>query len=204
MAQTEQVHPDRARRRGRGPGRLALQLLGVAALLVGSLAACASDDDDDAPPSATTSTSSANSTTTTTVPGGAVVAAPPGRLPAVDVTPEIRALFPTPFPATDALPLATETTVRLRASFAATGFSADVRGASLIGLDRAGRPSGSVMAYVIEVRNQEASGDDSTPGYDLIVTLERADTGAWSITKAERQRICARGVTTANGQPTCA
>jgi hypothetical protein len=121
----------------------------------------------------------------------------------IDVTAKITALFPTPFAAEEAQTLATETTKRLHASFEATGFSADLRGVSLVGVEGSGRPTGSAMAYVVEVRNQEASGDDSTPGYDLIITMERDDSGSWTITKAEQQQICQRGTSTIDNRPVC-
>lgn len=148
-------------------------------------------------------TTSETTSRTSVAPDTSVIAAPPGRLPVVDATAKITALFPTPFAAGDAQTLATETTNRLRGSFEAAGFSADLRGVSLVAVERSGRPTGSVMAYVVEVRNQEASGDDSTPGYDLIVTMERDDSGNWTITKAEQQQICQRGTSTIDDRPVC-
>jgi hypothetical protein len=142
-------------------------------------------------------------TTTTLAPTAAGVVGPPGRLPFLDVTTKIAALLPSQVVVNDALALATETTKRLSASFAATGFAADVRGVSLVDVVRAGRPAGSVMASVIEVRNREESGDDTSPGYDLVVTMERNGTGNWTIDKAEEQRICSRGATTSGGAPVC-
>ena len=38
------------------------------------------------------------------------------------------------------------------------------------GTPRAGRPAGTVAASDSEVRNREESGDDSSPGYDVVVT----------------------------------
>lgn len=54
---------------------------------------------------------------TNVAPDTSVIAAPPGRLPAVDATATITALFPAPFAAGDPQTLATETTNRLHASF---------------------------------------------------------------------------------------
>ena len=62
---------------------------------------------------------------------------------------------------------------------------------------------GSVMAQVIEVRNREAGGGDTSSGYDLIVTMRRTGPGGWAITQAEKQEICSRGVSTTGGQWLC-
>ena len=142
-------------------------------------------------------------TTTTGAPGTGGGFGPPGRLPFVDVTAKITALIPPTEVMADSRPLATEITRRLAASLAATGFAADVRGVSLVDVARAGRPAGSGAASVIEVRNREESGDDTSPGYDLVVTMERSDVGNWMISKAEEQRICSRGASTSGGAPVC-
>lgn len=155
-------------------------------------------------PSTTASVATTTPVTTTTLaPTATGVVGPPGRLPFLDVTTKITALLPSQVVVTDALALATETTKRLSASFSAAGFAADVRGVSLVDVVRAGRPAGSVMASVIEVRNREESGDDTSPGYDLVVTMERNDVGNWTISKAEEQRVCSRGATTSGGAPVC-
>ena len=129
-----------------------------------------------------------------------VVPAPPGRLPPVDVTDEILALFPTPFTASSALELAVEVGDRLNASFTTMGFFADLRGVSLTPVPGAG---GEAMAYVIEVRNREESGDDTTPGYDLVITMEPDATGTWVVTAATRQTICSRGIDWSTDPPLC-
>jgi hypothetical protein len=156
-------------------------------------------------PVATTvpATTTAPVTTTTGAPAASGVLGPPGRLPFVDVTAKIAALIPTTVVMAGSAPLATEITRRLAASLAATGFAADVRGVSLVDVVRAGRPVGSAAASVIEVRNREESGDDTSPGYDVVVTMERNDVGNWTISRAEEQRICSRGQSTSSGAPVC-
>ncbi len=174
-------------------------------LVVGLVASC-SDQKDALPDQATTTTVEATTTSSTTTSSTTTlqgIAAPPGRLPAVDATAKFIALFPTPISSASSRELATELTVRLRSSFEAVGFSADLRGLSLVVGERPGRAPGSLAAYVVEVRNREASGDDTTPGYDIVATLELSDSGRWTITKVEEQRICSRGVSTIGGQPVC-
>lgn len=192
----------------------------VTVIALTSLTACGSGssrtsrpDRSESASSATTASSVATTseagTTSSTAPGttitsaAPVITAPPGRLPAVDTTAKMTALFPTPFHANDPSSLATETINRLRSSFEAGGFSADVRGVSLVAVERSGRPAGSVMAYVVEVRNREASGNDVSPGYDLIITMERGDSDSWTITKAEEQEICSRGTSTISNRWVC-
>ena len=109
-------------------------------------------------------------------------------------------MFPTPFVASSALDLAVEVTIRLRASFEAVGFSADVGAVSVLQRPVAG---GEEAALVIEVRNREESGDDTTPGYDLVVLMQPDQTGNWSVTSATRQAICRRGIASDTDPPLC-
>lgn len=150
----------------------------------------------------TSPTSESSTVAPTTMPPttGSVVPAPPGRLPPVDVTAEIAALFPTPFANTLPMELAVEVTVRLRSSFETTGFFADVGGVSLISYPVAG---GDEAAFVIEVRNREESGDDTSPGYDLVVVMQPDQNGTWAVTSATRQTICSRGPAAGTDPPLC-
>jgi hypothetical protein len=59
------------------------------------------------------------------------------------------------------------------------------------------------MAFVIEVRTREESGDDTTPGYDLVVLMRPDDAGTWTVTSATRQTICARGISWTTDPPLC-
>ncbi len=138
--------------------------------------------------------------TTVPPPTSSVVPAPPGRLWPVDATGQIQALFPTPFTASLAMELAVEVTTRLRASFDAAGFFADVGGVSLVHAPAAG---GEAASFVIEVRNLEESGDDSTPGYDLVVVMRPDQSGNWAVTSATRQTICKRGAALNTDPPLC-
>lgn len=155
-------------------------------------------------PATTVPTTTAPATTappTTVAPTtSSIVAAPPGRLPPVDVTGEITALFPAPFSAATSLELANEVNTRLRSSFETTGFSADVGGVSLVPYPSDGDDA---MALVIEVRNREDSADDTSPGYDLVVVMRPDQTGSWAVTSATRQTICRRGVASDADPPVC-
>ncbi len=181
----------------------------VAASLIGTLLLSGCGDDADTRAATTTSTRNARRTTTTpgtgttTSAGMAVILAPPGRLPMKDVTSTITARFPTPITAEDPLTMSNETIKQLRSNFEADGYSANLSGVSNVGIERKGRPLGSVVAAVFEVRNQEASGDDTTAGYDLVFTYERDDSGTWRITKVEEQRICSRGISSSSGEWLC-
>ena len=128
------------------------------------------------------------------------VLALPGRLPPVDATDEIKALFPTPVAANSGLDLVPEVFARLQASFAATGFAADVGFVSLVSTPMAGAEE---VALVFEVRNREESGDDTTPGYDLAVVMESDQSGSWAVTSASRQTICRRGIAWNTDPPLC-
>ena len=128
------------------------------------------------------------------------VPALPGRLPPVDVTGEVKALFPTPVAARFGLELVPEVIGRLQTGFAAAGFFADVGLVSVVSSPVAG---GEEVALVFEVRNREESGDDTSPGYDLVVVMQSARTGNWDVTSASRQTICSRGVAWNTDPPLC-
>ncbi len=175
----------------------------VAVALVGAALLNGCGDDTDNKAVTTTSTRKPRQTSTTSPAGVPTIAAPPGRLPMNDITSTITARFPTPFTAEDPLTLSVETIKQLQSNFEADGFSADLRGAGDIGVERKGRPLGSVVAAVFEIRNREASGDDTTVGYDLIFTYERDESDTWRITKVEEQRICSRGISNSSGEWLC-
>jgi hypothetical protein len=129
-----------------------------------------------------------------------VVLALPGRLPAVDATDEITALFPTPLAAASPLELIPEIIDRLQTDFAAKGFFADIGLMSRVSSPLA---NGEEVAVVFEVRNREESGDDTTPGYDLVIVMQTDQNGNWLVTSAARQEICTRGVAWDTDPPLC-
>jgi hypothetical protein len=129
-----------------------------------------------------------------------VVTAPPGRLPPVDATAEIQTLFSGPFAAPTRYDATAYLIARLRAGFVEQGFVADTGAVSLIDLPSEGADA---VAVVIEVRNREESGDDTTPGYDLVVIIEPNQTGRWAVTSATRQTICTRGISWSDNPPLC-
>ncbi len=124
----------------------------------------------------------------------------PGRLPPIDVTTEVISQFPEPFAAQSAHDAATHVIHGLRTRLIAQGISATVQTASLIGLSS---EAPDAVALVMEVRLLEASGDDSTPGYDLAIIMNPDQPGTWVVTSASRQTICSRGITWADDPPTC-
>jgi hypothetical protein len=116
------------------------------------------------------------------------------------VTAEVAALFPTPLAALSPLELIPEVIGHLQASFAATGFFAEVGLVSHVSSPLA---DGEEVALVFEIRNREESGDDTTPGYDLVVVMQSDPTGSWSATSAARQTICSRGAAWGTDPPLC-
>lgn len=135
-----------------------------------------------------------------TTPDPQVVLALPGRLPSIDATDEITALFPTPIAALFPLELVPEIIGGLQTSFVATGFFADVGLVSQVSSPLA---DGEEVALVFEIRNREESGDDATPGYDLVVVMQSDQTGNWLVTSAARQTICSRGAAWGTDPPLC-
>lgn len=152
------------------------------------------------PATSSPSTSAAPTDSSTTTPNPPVILALPGRLPSIDATDEITALFPTPLAALSPLELVPEVIGRLQTSFAATGFFADIGLVSQVSSPVA---DGEEVALVFEIRNREESGDDTTPGYDLVVVIRSDQTGNWSVTSAARQTICRRGVAWDTDPPLC-
>jgi hypothetical protein len=150
--------------------------------------------------SSSSSSTTAAPTVSSTTPSPSVVLALPGRLPSIDATDEITALFPTPLAAVSPLELMPEVIGRLQTDFAATGFSADIGLVSQVWSPIA---EGDEVALVFEIRNSEESGDDTTPGYDLVIVMQTAQTGHWLVTRAARQTICSRGVAWGTDPPLC-
>jgi hypothetical protein len=151
------------------------------------------------PPDSSSSTSAAPTDSSTTT-SPSVVLALPGRLPAVDATDEISALFPTPLAAVSPLELMPEVIGRLQTNFSATGFFADIGLMSRVSSPLA---NGEEVALVFEIRNREESGDDTTPGYDLVIVMQTDQNGNWLVTSAARQEICTRGVAWDTDPPLC-
>jgi hypothetical protein len=147
-------------------------------------------------PANSSSSTSAAPTESSTTP----VLALPGRLPSIDATDEITSLFPTPLAAVSPLELIPEVVGRLQTNFAATGFFADIGLVSQVSSPLA---DGEEVALVFEIRNREESGDDTTPGYDLVIVMQTDQTGSWLVTSAARQTICSRGVAWDTDPPLC-
>jgi len=89
---------------------------------------------------------------------------------------------------------------RLQTSFAATGSSADI---GFVSHATPPRADGDEVALVFEIRNREESGDDTTPGYDLVVVMYTDQTAEWVLTGAARQIICFRGAAWGTDPPLC-
>jgi hypothetical protein len=121
-------------------------------------------------------------------------------LPSIDATDEIASLFPTPLAAVSSLELIPEVISRLQTNFAAAGFSADIGWVSRVSSPLA---DGEEVALVFEIRNREESGDDTTPGYDLVIVMQTDQNGSWLVTSAARQTICSRGVAWDTDPPLC-
>ena len=151
-------------------------------------------------PATSSSSTSAAPTDSSTTPSSSVVLALPGRLPSVDATDEITALFPTPLTALSPLELIPEVIGRLQTDFAAKGFFADI---GLMSRVSSPLTEGEEVALVFEVRNREESGDDTTPGYDLVIVMQTDQNGNWLVTSAARQEICKRGVAWGTDPPLC-
>jgi hypothetical protein len=152
------------------------------------------------PAVSSSSTTAAPTDSSMTTPNPPVVLALPGRLPSIDATDEITALFPTPIAALSPLELVPEIIGGLQSSFAATGFFADVGLVSHVSSPLA---DGEEVALVFEIRNREESGDDTTPGYDLVVIMQSDQAGNWVVTSAARQTICSRGAAWGTDPPLC-
>jgi hypothetical protein len=151
-------------------------------------------------PADSSSSSSAAPADSSTTPGPSVVLALPGRLPSIDATDEIASLFPTPLAAVSPLELIPEVIGRLQTNFAATDFFADIGLLSHVSSPLA---DGEEVALVFEIRNREESGDDTTPGYDLVIVMQTDQDGNWLVTRAARQEICKRGVAWDTDPPLC-
>jgi hypothetical protein len=151
-------------------------------------------------PANSSSSTSAAPTDSSNTPGPSVVLALPGRLPSIDATDEITALFPTPLAAVSPLELIPEVIGRLQTDFAAKGFFADI---GLISRVSSPLANGEEVALVFEIRNREESGDDTTPGDDLVIVMQTDQTGNWVVTRAARQTICSRGVAWDTDPPLC-
>jgi hypothetical protein len=135
---------------------------------------------------ATTSSASVPaSTTTVTWPNGL-----PGRTPPSDATDDIVSLIPPGFSARYSWELAGQIL---------TGLEQKWEGCATVTMDSLFGALSEQAAVVYDIRNQEACGDDSVAGEDLVVVMEptsvvNLEPVDWQVVRASRQYVCLRGV----------